>query len=184
MSDSESDGESQITHETASVSGTYDDKSIKVRKVRSDKGKKERTPAQIAATTKALSVLKERREKEAADRKERMEKATDAERQRILAEKYEKTKLSRKKLPPVPSYVTLGDFERFKNELLGAMPKEVYKAVEIERKPRKEHTQPVAAQPIPQPIPQPVAQPIYHAPVQAPKQLSGSALLDKMFNFN
>jgi hypothetical protein len=184
MSDSESDGESQITHETASVSGTYDDKSIKVRKVRSDKGKKERTPAQIAATTKALSVLKERREKEAADRKERMEKATDAERQRILAEKYEKTKLSRKKLPPVPSYVCLGDLERFKNEILGALPKEVYKAVEIERKPRKE-AQPV--QPVPQPVPQPVQQ-IYHAPPPRPeiaqKQLSGSALLDKMFNFN
>lgn len=182
MSDSESEGDDQKTEVSVATSGTYDDKGIKVRKPRSDKGRKERTPAQVAATTKALAVLKERREKESADRKERLEKATDAERQRILAENYEKKKLSRKKLPPVPSYVTLGDFERFKNELLGAMPKEVYKAVEIERKPRKEHVPPPAVY---HPPPQKAVEVIHHQPLpQVVKQLSGSALLDKMFNFN
>jgi hypothetical protein len=183
MSDSESEGDDQKTEISHATSGTYDDKGIKVRKPRSDKGKKERTPAQQAATTKALAVLKERREKETADRKERLEKASDAERQRILAENYEKKKLSRKKLPPVPSYVTLGDFERFKNELIGAMPKEVYKAVEIERKPRKESAPPPAVY---HPPPQKAVEVITHhqPPPQVVKQLSGSALLDKMFNFN
>ena len=180
MSDSESEGEEQKVEISATPSAVYDDKDIKVRKPRSDKGKKERTPAQVAATTKALAVLKERREKEIADRKVKLEKATDAERQRLLAEEYEKKKLSRKKLPPVPQYVTLGDFERFKNDLIGAMPKEVYKAVEVERKPKKEHAPPPAV--YHQPPPKAVE--IHHPPPQVVKQLSGSVLLDKMFNFN
>ena len=103
---------------------------------KSTKGQ-ERTPAQKEATAKALAVLKERRGAKQTEDKERLEKASEAEKQRILAEKYEKQKQQRKKLPPAPSYVTLGDLETFKKDILGALPKEVYKAVEVVKEPKK-----------------------------------------------
>tara|TARA_R110000868_G_scaffold1210_3_gene9233 strand:- start:2166 stop:2702 length:537 start_codon:yes stop_codon:yes gene_type:complete len=175
MSDSESDG-STIYDEKREPPQVYDDKDVKVRKVRSDKGKKERTPAQIAATQKALTVLKERREAKNAADKERLEKASEAEKQRILATKYEEKKQRRHKLPPAPAYVTMGDLESFKKELISAMPKEVYKAVEIERKPKKEKEPPMPENRYPAPPP------AVAAPVPQPQQpLSGHALLDKMF---
>lgn len=163
MSDSESD--TDVTQEV--VAKVYDDSHVKVKKPRSDKGK-ERTPAQKEAITKALSVLKERREAKKKEDTERVAKADDAERQRILAEKYEKKKQQRHKLPPAPSYVTLGDFENFKKDLLNAMPKEVYKAVEIE-KPVKKVEVPV------------VKEVVKPKPVEKSKVLSGSALLDEIF---
>jgi hypothetical protein len=175
MSDSESEGET-IYESVSVVNGSevpeYDDSNIKVRKTRKDKGKKERTPAQIAATQKALLVLKERREAKNKADADRLASANEVERQRILAEKYEKKKMHKQKLPPAPAYVTLGDLDIFKKEILGALPKQVYKAVEIERKPPK-----VVAT-APAPTPAPVAAPV-PAPVAAP--LSGHALLDKMF---
>lgn len=167
-SDSESEVENVVSQED--VQKVYDDTNVKVRRTRKDKGK-ERTPAQKEAIQKALSVLKERREAKSREEKERLEKASEAERQRILAEKYEKKKQQRHKLPPAPSYVTLGDFENFKKELLGAMPKEVYKAVEIEKKPKKVET-PV------QPI---VREVVREKVVEKPKVLTGSALLDEIF---
>jgi hypothetical protein len=175
MSDSESEGET--IYETSSVvNGSevpeFDDSSIKVRKTRKDKGKKERTPAQIAATQKALLVLKERREAKNKADADRLASANEVERQRILAEKYEKKKMHKKKLPPAPAYVTLGDLDVFKKEILGALPKQVYKAVEIERKPPK-----VVNSPAPAPVPAPVAP----VPVAVAAPLSGHALLDKMF---
>ena len=177
MSDSESEG-STIYDEKSEAPQVYDDKHIKVRKVRSDKGeKKERTPAQKAATQKALLVLKERREALNKAAKERMETASDAERQRILAEKYEAKKARRQKLPPAPSYVTLGDFENFKRDLIGAMPKQVYKAVEVEKVVRPKKEAPPAAAPVAVPVAAPVAAPV----AEKPKQLSGHALLDQMF---
>jgi len=176
MSDSESEG--STIFESASVVGgpepkAYDDSSIKVRKPRKDKGVKERTPAQIAATQKALLVLKERREAKNKADAERMASANEVERQRILAEKYEQKKQRKQKLPPPPAYVTLGDLDLFKKEILGALPKEVYKAVEIERKPSR----PVPKE-TPRPAPAPVAAPV---PVAVVAPLSGHALLDKMF---
>lgn len=152
------------------VAKVYDDSAVKVRRTRKDKGK-ERTPAQKEAIQKALSVLKERREAKAKEDKERLEKASEAERQRILAEKYEKKKQQKHKLPPAPSYVTLGDFENFKKELLSAMPKEVYKAVEVEKKPKKVET-PV------QPV---IREIVKEKVVEKPKVLTGSALLDEIF---
>jgi hypothetical protein len=183
MSDSENEG-STIYDERSSIAETYDDSSVKIRKVRSDKGKKERTPAQQAATQKALLVLKERREALNKAAKERMDMASDQERQRILADKFEAKKARKQKLPPAPSYVTLGDFENFKRDLISAMPREVYKAVEIERPPRKVREAPPPAVLPPHRVerPVPVATPA-PAPV-APKQLSGHALLDQMFFTN
>jgi hypothetical protein len=177
MSDSESEG-STIYDEKSTVAESYDDSHVKVRKVRSDKGKKERTPAQQAATQKALLVLKERREALNKAAKERLETASDAERQRILAEKFEAKKARKQKLPPVPSYVTLGDFENFKRDLISAMPKQVYKAVEIEKvaRPKKEAA-PVAAAPVVAPVAAPVAAVV----AEKQKALSGHALLDQMF---
>jgi hypothetical protein len=175
MSDSESEG-STIYDEKSTVAESYDDSHVKVRKARSDKGKKERTPAQQAATQKALLVLKERREAINKAAKERLETASDAERQRILAEKYEAKKARKQKLPPAPSYVTLGDFENFKRDLIGAMPKQVYKAVEIEKVARPKKETPVAA-PVVAPVAAPVAAPI----AEKQKALSGHALLDQMF---
>jgi hypothetical protein len=171
-SDSEtSDVEVEHAVQREEVAKTYDDASIKVRKPRSDKGvKKERTPAQKEAIQKALTVLKERREAKARDEKERLQKASEAEKQRILAEKYEKQKQQKKKLPPAPSYVTLGDFENFKKELLGAMPKEVYKAVEVEKKPRK----------VEAPVQPVVREVVKERMEEKPKVLTGSALLDEI----
>ena len=176
MSDSESEG-STIYDEKSTVAESYDDSHVKVRKVRSDKGKKERSPAQQAATQKALLVLKERREALNKAAKERLETASDAERQRILAEKFEAKKARKQKLPPVPSYVTLGDFENFKRDLIGAMPKQVYKAVEIEKvaRPKKE------AVPVVAPVVAPVAAPVAAVVAEKQKALSGHALLDQMF---
>tara|TARA_R110002126_G_scaffold214662_1_gene360901 strand:- start:4575 stop:5114 length:540 start_codon:yes stop_codon:yes gene_type:complete len=176
MSDSESEG-STIYDEKREPPPVYDDKHIKVRKVRSDKGKKERTPAQVAATQKALTVLKERREAKNKADKERLEKASDAEKQRILADKYEEKKQRRAKLPPAPSYVTMGDLEMFKKDIISAFPKEVYKAVEIERKPKKEKEPPMPENRYPAPPPVAVPAPV----VQQQQPLSGHALLDKMF---
>ena len=175
MSDSESEG-STIYDEKSEAPQVYDDSHIKVRKARSDKGKKERTPAQQAATQKALLVLKERREAINKAAKERLETASDAERQRILAEKYEAKKARKQKLPPVPSYVTLGDFENFKRDLIGAMPKQVYKAVEVEKVVRPKKEIPAAA-PVAAPVVAPVAAPV----AEKQKALSGHALLDQMF---
>ena len=175
MSDSESEGRT-IYDEKSEAPQVYDDKHVKVRKTRSDKGKKERTPAQQAATQKALLVLKERREQLNKASKERLETASDAERQRILADKYEARKARKQKLPPAPSYITLGDFENFKRDLIGAMPKQVYKAVEIEKvaRPKKE-----VVAPVPVPVPVAVSAPTPVAEKQ--KALSGHALLDQMF---
>ena len=182
MSDSESEG-STIYDEKSETAEVYDDKHVKVRKTRSDKGKKERTPAQQAATQKALAVLKERREALNKAAKERLEMASDAERQRILADKFEAKKARKQKLPPAPSYVTLGDFENFKRDLISAMPKQVYKAVEIEKVRKVKDSPPPAVLPAhrvsasPAPVPEPIPAPV----VEKQKALSGHALLDQMF---
>jgi hypothetical protein len=152
-----------------------DDSHIRIRKTRSDKGvKKERTEAQKQATAKALSILKERREAKKKEDEERMSKATEAERQRILAQKYEKQKQHKAKLPPAPSYVTLADMENMKKEILSALPKEVYKAVEVERKVVKVEKPVVVEKPVEKPVSKAVEKPVE-------KKLTGHELLDKLF---
>ena len=122
------------------------------------KVKKERTPAQKEAFAKAMAILKEKREGKANEEKERFEKADAVEKDRLAKEKFEKAKNHKKKLPPVPSYVTTGDLERFKLDLLSAFPK--------------------APVPTPTPTPTPVPTKV-KAPIQ--KQLTGHDLLDKLF---
>lgn len=169
-----SDNDSENDEVVESRVRVNDDSHIRVRKTRSDKGvKKERTPAQKEATAKALAILKERREAKKKDDEERMSKATEAERQRILADKYEKQKQHKAKLPPAPSYVTLADMENMKKEILSALPKEVYKAVEVERKVVKEKPV-IVEKPVEKPISKPVEKPVE-------KKLTGHELLDKLF---
>jgi len=169
MTDSDDDGNDEVIETSVKVN---DDSHIKVRKTRSDKGiKKERTPAQKEATAKALTILKERREAKKKEDEDRLKKASEQERQRILAEKYEKKKQHKQKLPPAPSYVTLADMEKFKTEILSALPKEVYKAVEVEKKVVKTNQEP---KPVEKPIPKSI-------PVSEPVKLSGHQLLDRIF---
>ena len=168
-SGSEDDGNDEVIETSAPI---YDDSKVKVRKPRSDKGvKKERTPAQKEATAKALTILKERREAKKKEEEEKFKKATEQERQRILAQKYEQKKRNKEKLPPPPSYVTLADMEKFKTDILSALPKEVYKAVEVEKKVVKIKEEP-------KPVEKPV---IPTAPTAQSTKLTGHALLDRIF---
>ena len=171
MSGSDDDMNDEVVESKVEV---YDDSKVKVRKTRSDKGvKKERTPAQKEATQRALAILKERREAKKKEEEDRLKTANEQQRQRILAEKYEKKKQQKKALPPAPQYVTLADMQTFKNEILGALPKEVYKAVEVEKKVVKVKEEP-------KPVEKAITKPV---PVPEPTKLTGHALLDR-FLFN
>lgn len=134
------------------------------KKRKSTKGQP-RTPAQQEAFKKALTILKERREMKVRDEKEQFEKADAIQKAQLEKEKFEKAKNHRKKLPPAPSYVTTGDLERFKKDILGALtPKtEVVKPVEI--------VKPVEPPTIKKPIVEKVIQ----------KPLTGHDLIDKLF---
>ena len=138
------------------------------------KGKgKERTPAQKEAFAKALNILKEKREAKVKEEKERYEKADAEQKAQIEKEKYEKAKNHKKRLPPAPSYVTTGDLEKFKKDLLGALkPVETPKPIEPP-KPVKKEPEPVVAEPVvvQKRKPEPVVQ----------KQLTGHELIDKLF---
>lgn len=138
------------------------------------KVKKERTPAQKEAFSKALSILKEKREAKAKDDKERYEKATQEEKERIAKEKYEKAKSHKKKLPPAPSYVTTGDLEKFKNDLLSAIPRYEPPKPEMEKPKKVEIVEPIKKNDTPI-----VPKVSVEKPVQ--KQLTGHELLDKLF---
>jgi hypothetical protein len=129
------------------------------------KVKKERTPAQKEAFVKAMAILKQKRESKANEDKERFEKADAAEKDRIAKEKFEKAKNHKKKLPPAPSYVTTGDLEKFKLDLLNALPKSEPKVV------------PVKIEPVRVVKPEPI---LKKEPV-VQKPLTGHDLLDKLF---
>lgn len=133
--------------------------------VKQPKTKKERTPAQKEAFSKALSILKEKREAKKKEEEEKYVKATPVEKELIAKEKYEKAKSHKKKLPPAPSYVTTGDLERFKSDILSAIPKHV--------EPVK--TEQVIKEPVKKPEPIIKKEPIIQ------KQLTGHELLDKLF---
>lgn len=133
--------------------------------VKQTKTKKERTPAQKEAFSKALSILKEKREAKKKEDEEKYAKASQVEKQLIEKEKYEKAKSHKKKLPPAPSYVTTGDLEKFKSDILSALPK---------------YNDPVKIEPV---IKEPIKKPeviVKKEPV-IQKQLTGHELLDKLF---
>lgn len=128
--------------------------------------RKDRTPAQQEAFKKALSVLKEKREAVRKANDEKMAKASAEERALIEKEKFEKAKNHKKKLPPAPSYVTMADLDRFKNDILSAIPKTSVVERVVEKK------EPVVEKPV-----------VVSKPVERveKKQLTGHELLDKLF---
>lgn len=150
------------------VDDDIDDEVDQVVDTKPVKSKKARTPAQQEAFSKALSVLKEKREMKAREEKERYEKATVIEKEQLAKEKYEKAKSHKKKLPPAPSYVTTGDLEKFKMDILSAIPKHEPKPVEVK-------TQPVRVEPVRKPEPVVKKEPVVQ------KSLTGHELLDKLF---
>ena len=139
--------------------------------VKPPKVKKPRTPAQVAATTKALNVLKERREALKKTQEEEVANADEEQKQEILKVKYEKAKRQKSKLPPIVNYVTTGDLDRFKKEILQFMPKEVYREVPVERVIEKQKIEIIPKETI--------REVVREVPVV--KQLSGNALLDSIF---
>ncbi len=149
-----------------------EDSSKNVLEVKTKKPKKPATPAQKEAITKALTALKLKREALKKQNEEEVAIADESQKQTLLKERYEKAKTQKKKLPPAPSYVTTADLDRFKNEIIGALPKEVYKAVEV----------PVVEKPIPKQV-------TFEKPIEPPtemvkpvvKSLTGHELLDKLF---
>lgn len=136
------------------------------------KEKKPRTEAQIAAQKKALAMLKEKRDKAKAEENKLVEEAKVDNGKKKELEKilYEKAKYQRKKLPPAPSYVTMGDLENFKNDLLGSLSKSVVKPIE----PEVIKAEPKVVERVIEKI---VEKPV---PVVQPK-LTGHELLDRIF---
>jgi hypothetical protein len=140
--------------------------------VKPPKVKKPRTPAQVAATTKALSVLKERREALKKTQEDEVANADEEKKQEILKVKYEKAKRTKSKLPPIINYVTTCDLDRFKKEILQCMPKEVYR----ELPPKIEYVEKQKIEIIPK---ETIREVVKEVPVI--KTLSGNALLDSIF---
>jgi ATP-dependent Clp protease ATP-binding subunit ClpA len=144
------------------------------------KEKKARTPAQIAAQQKALATLKEKRDKlKAEEDKAEKEAEVDASKKAELEKaKYEKAKTQRKRLPPAPSYITMNDLDKFKNDLLGSLTTNL--------NPKPHATAPVP-KPYPVEIPAPIVvekviEKVIEKPVPVPQQkLTGHELLDRIF---
>jgi len=148
-------------------------------KTKETKEKKARTPAQVAAQQKALATLKEKRDKirveeEKAEKEAEVDAGKKAELDKV---KYEKAKQQRKRLPVPPSYVTVNDLDRFKNDLLGSLSgiKHEVKVQEVKPEPKVQEpkVQEVKAQ----------EPKVIEKPVPAPPQqkLTGHELLDRIF---
>lgn len=145
-------------------------------KKKETKEKKARSPAQIAAQQKALATLKDKRDKMKSE-EEKAEKDAEADagkKAELEKAKYEKAKAQRKRLPVPPSYVTMHDLDKFKNDLLSSLtPKPP---------PMPENRFPAPAEKKPEPVPEvvkPEPKPM-EKPVPAPK-LTGHELLDRIF---
>lgn len=144
--------------------------------VTASKSKKERTPAQKEAFAKALSILRDKRKAVKDTEKEILEKATAAEKEAIAKAKFEKAKNHKKKLPPVPSYVTMNDLQQFKLDLLSALPKPSAEPIAVPK--------PISV-PVPVPVPELVVAPIPEPRIKkqpvVTKPLTGHSLLDQLF---
>tara|TARA_R110000868_G_scaffold27176_1_gene103683 strand:- start:127 stop:678 length:552 start_codon:yes stop_codon:yes gene_type:complete len=164
-------------------------------KTKETKEKKARSPAQIAAQQKALATLKEKRDKirveeEKAEKEAAVDESKKAELDKI---KYEKAKTQRKRLPPAPSYVTINDLDKFKNDLLGSLTRHQPSVEPPPREP-KPPPMPVSAGyaeptlrenrfPAPAPVVvERVVEKVIEKPVPVPQQkLTGHELLDRIF---
>ena len=141
------------------------------------KEKKARSPAQIAAQQKALATLKDKRDKMKSE-EEKAEKEAEADagkKAELEKAKYEKAKAQRKRLPVPPSYVTMNDLDKFKNDLLSSLSTSKPQAPEPKHVERKPEPVPEVIKQEPKHEPKPIEK-----PVPAPK-LTGHELLDRIF---
>lgn len=139
-----------------------------VEKPEKSKEKKEMTPAKKEAMAKMFEGLKAKREAAKAEQEKETEEAKEAKNQKRL-KKMNENRIA-KKLPPVSSYVTMDDLEVFKKELIGVMPKVIYKEVPVDRVVPKAIAVPVET----------VREKVIQV-VQPPKKISGNELLDSIF---
>jgi hypothetical protein len=130
--------------------------------------KKEMTPARKEAVNKMFEGLKAKREADKLAQETDTQEQINAKEQRKLQKKYMRREA--KKLPDVTSYVTMQDLEYFKNELIGVMPKTIYKEVPVDRIVPKLITVPVET----------VREKIVPV-IQPPKKITGNELLDSIF---
>jgi hypothetical protein len=162
---------------------TVDEKSVSKgdTKTKETKEKKARSPAQIAAQQKALATLKEKRDKlKVEEDKAEKEAAVDEGKKAELDKlKYERAKTQRKRLPPAPSYVTINDLDKFKNDLLGSLTRHQ----PVVEPPKYENRLPPVELTRPTPVPvMPVVEKVIEKPIPVPQQkLTGHELLDRIF---
>ena len=135
-----------------------------------NKPKKERSPAQKAATAKALEILKAKREANRKAQEEEVAEIQEEKKEEVIKAKTEKQKAKKiintlSRADDVP-YITKTDFEAFKNDILTNLkPKEVAAPAVVEK---------VIEKPIEKTI-------IREVPKEVVKVLSGNELLDRIF---
>jgi hypothetical protein len=130
--------------------------------------KKEMTESKKKAVQAMFEGLKKKREERKAEQEKETAEAKAEKKQAKLQKQYLAAKARR--TPPVSSYVTMADLEDFKNQLLGSMPKTIYKEVPVDR---------IVPKVIPVPI-ETVREKVVQV-VQPPKKISGNELIDSIF---
>ena len=162
------------------MSDNESQESVEAPKIKKVKEKKPRSQAQMENMKKAMAALKAKREQRDKDEIEaRKIKETDiatAKEQLRLAKQAEKDakRVERKKtLPPAMEYMTKTHFQNemnaFKDAIIQALPKEVFRDVErIVEKPVEKLVV------VPKTI-------VREKAVPVPQLLTGSALLDKLY---
>ena len=142
------------------------------------KEKKPRTDKQKEAAKKMMDALAAKRKQQAEQEEADVKAATELDKQEKMKLQYEIAKnikkISSKKLPPVPNYVTTAQLEMMERRLLAALPKEIYRDV-----PReivvKEKIVPVDRINVVE------KETIREKPIVQQKQISGNQLLDSIF---
>ena len=142
------------------------------------KEKKPRTEKQKEAAKKMMEALAAKRKQQAEQEEADVRAATELDKQEKMKLQYEVAKnikkISSKKLPPIPNYVTTAQLEMMERRLMAALPKEVYRDV-----PRevvvKEKIVPIDRINVVE------KETIREKPVIQQKQVSGNELLDKIF---
>jgi hypothetical protein len=130
--------------------------------------KKELTEGKKKAVQAMFEGLKKKREERKVEQEKETAEAKAEKKQAKLQKQYLAAKARR--TPPVSSYVTMADLEDFKNQLLGQMPKTIYKEVPVDR---------IVPKVIPVPI-ETVREKVVQV-LQPPKKITGNELIDSIF---
>tara|TARA_R110002126_G_scaffold100249_2_gene231708 strand:+ start:1572 stop:2132 length:561 start_codon:yes stop_codon:yes gene_type:complete len=141
---------------------------VVVKEVEPPKAKKELSEAKKEAMAKMFSALKAKREANKTAQEIESQSDSDYKRQRKLQKMNEMRQA--KKVPKLSSYVTMEDLEHFKRELIGVMPKTIYKEVPVDRIVPKAIAVPIET------VREKVVQVL-----QPPKKITGNELLDSIF---